>query len=268
LIDAKGHPAKIIAKIEKPEAVQRIDKIIKYSNGIMIARGDLGIEMPIEQLPLIQKNIIRKCLQWARPVIVATQMMESMIENPTPSRPEVTDVANAVLDGADAVMLSGETATGNFPIKVVETMNRIIEIVEKDDTYKVRIPKPVPKASTYHSDVICFNAVEVAKEIKAKAIIGMTVSGYTAFKVSSQRPKRKIYIFSDRMHMLATLNLVWGVKGFYYDRFTTTDDTVNDVVEILKRDGQISQGDYVVNVASMPLHARKRTNMLKITEVE
>ena len=187
-LNAKGHPAKIIAKIEKPEAVQRIDKIIQYSNGIMIARGDLGIEMPIEQLPLIQKNIIRKCLQWAKPVIVATQMMESMIDNPTPSRPEVTDVANAVLDGTDAVMLSGETATGNFPVKVVETMNRIIEIVEKDDTYKVRIPKPTPHASTYNSDVICFSAVAVAKEIKAKAIIGMTVSGYTAFKVSSQRP--------------------------------------------------------------------------------
>jgi pyruvate kinase len=267
-INAKGHPAKIIAKIEKPEAVQRIDKIIKYSNGIMIARGDLGIEMPIEQLPLIQKNIIRKCLQWARPVIVATQMMESMIENPTPSRPEVTDVANAVLDGADAVMLSGETAMGNFPVKVVETMNKIINIVENDDTYKVRIPNPTIKASTYHSDVICFSAVEVAKEIKAKAIIGMTVSGYTAFKVSSQRPKRKIYIFSDRMYMLATLNLVWGVEGHYYDRFTTTDDTIHDVVEILKKEGRLESGDCVINIASMPLHARKRTNMLKITEVE
>ncbi|TAK33682.1 MAG: pyruvate kinase, partial [Saprospiraceae bacterium] len=174
----------------------------------------------------------------------------------------------AVLDGADAVMLSGETATGNYPIKVVETMNKIIEIVENDDTYRVRIPKPNIKDSTYHSDVICFSAVEVAKEIKAKAIIGMTVSGYTAFKVSSQRPKRKIYIFSDRMYMLATLNLVWGVEGHYYDRFTTTDDTVNDVVEILKKEGRLESGDFVVNIASMPLHARKRTNMLKITEVE
>lgn len=267
-IESRGHPAKIIAKIEKPEAVANIDKIIKASNGIMIARGDLGIEMPIEQLPLIQKNIIRKCLQRARPVIVATQMMETMIDHPTPSRPEVTDVANAVLDGADAVMLSGETAVGKYPVEVVQTMNRIIQVVENDESFHIEPPKAVPKASTFHSDVICFAAVDVADEIKAKAIIGLTVQGYTAFKISSCRPKRRIFIFSDRIYMLATLNLVWGVKGYYYDKFTTTDDTITDVIEILKKDGQLQPGDNVVNVGAMPLHARKRTNMLKITEVE
>ena len=267
-IEAKGHPAKIISKIEKPEALARIDKIIKNSNGIMIARGDLGIEVPIEELPLIQKNIIRKCLQRARPVIVATQMMESMIENPTPTRPEVTDVANAVLDGADAVMLSGETAMGKYPVKVVQTMCKIIHHIEKDKYYSLRFPVPSPKSSTFISDVICFNAVDVAEKLDAKAITGMTVTGYTAFKVSSRRPKRKIFIFSDRMHMLATLNLVWGVKGFYYDKFTTTDGTIEDVIDILKKAGEVAPGDLVVNIASMPLQRRLRTNTLKVTEVE
>jgi len=267
-IEKRGHPAKIIAKIEKPEALVNIDKIIKASNGIMIARGDLGIEVPIENLALIQKNIIRKCLQRARPVIVATQMMESMIDNPTPSRPEVTDVANAVLDGTDAVMLSGETAVGKYPVEVIQTMNKIIAAVENDESFYVEPPRAVPKASTFHSDVICFAAVDVAEEISAKALIGLTVQGYTAFKISSCRPKRKIFIFSDRMHMLATLNLVWGVQSFYYDKFTTTDDTITDVVDILKKYGKVEVGDFVVNVGAMPLQARKRTNMLKITEVE
>jgi pyruvate kinase len=266
-IDAKGHPAKIIAKIEKPEALARIDKIIKNSNAIMIARGDLGIEVPIEELPLIQKSIIQKCLQRARPVIVATQMMESMIENPSPTRPEVTDVANAVLDGADAVMLSAETATGKHPVKVVQTMNKIIHHIEANKFYELRFPQPSPKSSTFISDVVCFTAVDVAEKLDARAIAGMTVTGYTAFKVSSRRPKRKIFIFSDRMHMLATLNLVWGVQGFYYDKFTSTDETIEDVINILKEAGEVKSGDLVVNIASMPLKHRQRTNTIKVTEV-
>ncbi|HFA49524.1 MAG TPA: pyruvate kinase [Bacteroidetes bacterium] len=268
LINEKGHPAKTIAKIEKPEAVQRIDKIIKYSNGIMIARGDLGIEMPIEELPVIQKNIIKKCIQRARPVIVATQMMESMMKNPSPTRPEVTDVANAVLDGADAVMLSGETAVGDHPTLVVETMEKIIGAVESNEAYSVDSPMPAPKASTYLSDVICLNAVTVAKEIKAKALTGMTVSGYTAFKLSSCRPKRKIYIFSEHIHMLATLNLVWGVNCFYYNKYNSTDETIHDLIEIMKNTGCVEPGDLVVNLMAMPIKRRFMTNTLKITEVE
>lgn len=268
-IEAKKHPAKIIAKIEKPEAITDMDRIIKESNGVMVARGDLGIEVPIEQLPVIQKEIIRKCIQRARPVIVATQMMDSMIANPSPTRAEVTDVANAVLDGADAVMLSGETSVGKHPVKVVEYMNKIIEETEKifhlgDD----RRPKPAAKSRTFMSDVVCFNAAKTAEEIGAKAIVGMTSSGYTAFKVSSFRPRNEIYIFSDRMHMLATLNLVWGVRCYYYDRFTTTDETIIDVNDILKRAGRIEKGDIVINTGSMPLHRRHRTNMMKVTEVE
>lgn len=267
-IAAKNHPAKIIAKIEKPEAVMRLDKIIKHSNAVMVARGDLGIEVPMEQLPLIQKDIISKCIQRARPVIVATQMMDSMITNPSPTRAEITDVANAVLDGADAVMLSGETSVGKHPVKVVEAMNKIIEVAETHFNFDGRRPVASPKSRTFQSDIVCFNAGKTAMEIGAKAIVGMTSSGYTAFKVSSYRPKKDIYIFSDRMHMLSTLNLVWGVRCYYYDRFTTTDETIQDVTDILKREGRVQTGDIIINTASMPLHRRFRTNMLKVTVVE
>ncbi|MCG8328159.1 MAG: pyruvate kinase [Chitinophagales bacterium] len=267
-IEAKNHPAKILAKIEKPEAIENIDKIIKHSNGIMVARGDLGIEVPMERLPLIQKDIIAKCMQRARPVIVATQMMDSMITNPSPTRAEITDVANAVLDGADAVMLSGETSVGKHPVKVVEAMNKIIEEVETHYNFEGRRPKPSKRSRTFLSDVVCFNAGKTAEEVKAKAIIGMTSSGYTAFKVSSYRPNTDIYIFSDRMHMLSTLNLVWGVRCYYYDRFTTTDETIEDVALILKQGGRVKSGDLLINTGSMPLHRRHRTNMMKITMVD
>jgi pyruvate kinase len=267
-LDKVKHPAKIIAKIEKPEAIENLDKIIKASNGIMVARGDLGIEVPMEQLPVIQKMIIKKCIQRARPVIVATQMMDSMITNPSPSRAEITDVANAVLDGTDAVMLSAETSVGRHPVKVVEAMNKIIDEAEKHYSIEHNRPKPPRKSRTFLSDVICFNAARTAEEIGAKAILGMTSSGYTAFKVSSFRPNAKVYIFSDQMHMLSTLNLCWGVRCFYYDRFTTTDETIEDVTKILKNNEKVTTGDIIVNTGSMPLHRRHRTNMLKITVVE
>lgn len=268
-IEAKGHRAKVISKIEKPEAVERIDKIIKASNGVMVARGDLGIEIPMEQLPIVQKMIVAKCIQRARPVIVATQMMDSMIENPSPTRAEITDVANAVLDGTDAVMLSGETSVGRHPIKVVEAMNKIIEQAEKAYDFTGRRPKPNAKSSNFKSDVICINAAKVAVELGAKAICGLTVSGYTAFKVSSYRPAgKKIYIFSEQNHILGTLNLVWGVQGFQYDKFTSTDETIEDTTNILKAKGLVQKGDLLVNTGSMPLHRRFTTNMLKVTEVE
>lgn len=267
-LKAANHPAKVMAKIEKPEAIERLNKIIKASNGIMVARGDLGVEMPIEKLPLLQKDIIQRCIQWARPVIVATHMMDSMIHQPIPTRAEITDVANAVLDGADAVMLSGETSVGVHPVKVVEAMNRIIEEAEKEYSIKGRRPKPTKKSRTFLSDAVCFNAAKTAEEVGAKAIIGMTSSGYTAFKVSSFRPDCEIFMFSEQSHMLSTLNLAWGVKCFYYDKFTTTDETISDVNEILKNAGELEEGDVVVNTGSMPLQRRHRTNMLKITVVE
>ena len=267
-VEAKGHSAKILAKIEKPEAIENIDKIIKASNAIMVARGDLGIEMPMEQIPVLQKMIIQKCIQWARPVIVATHMMESMIKQPIPTRAEITDVANAVLDGTDAVMLSGETSVGDHPVRVVQAMNNIITEAEKVYSIKGKRPKPTPKSRTFLSDAVCFNAAKVAEDVGAKGIVGMTSSGYTAFKVSSYRPNCKTYIFSDKQHMLSTLNLVWGVRCFYYDKFTTTDETIEDVTNILKTEGIVETNDIIINTGSMPLARRHRTNMLKLTIIE
>jgi len=267
-VEAAGHSAKILAKIEKPEAIAKIDKIIKASNGIMVARGDLGIEMPIEQLPNLQKMIVERCLQYARPCIVATHMMDSMISSPIPTRAEILDVANAVLDGADAVMLSAETSVGAHPVKVVEAMNKIIAEAENRQTAKQKSAKPSKKARTFLSDSVCHTAAKIAGDVNAKGIVGMTTSGYTAFKVSSYRPNADIFIFSDDQSMLSTLNLVWGVKCYYYDKFTTTDETVYDVSEILKADGRVKEGDIVINTGSMPLAKRYRTNMLKVTVID
>ena len=267
-VQAANHSAKLIAKIEKPEALEHIDEIIKYSNAIMIARGDLGIEVPIERLPIIQKDIIKRCLSRARPVIVATQMMESMITNPSPTRAEVTDVANAVLDGADAVMLSGETAVGDHPPLVVKAMNKIIAEAEKNYQMRNMLHSTSQKSTTFYSDMVCFNAAAISADIDAEAIIGMTTSGYTAFKISSCRPKSKIYIFSEDRNILSTLNLVWGVRGFYYDKFTTTDETIQDVNNILKNKGIVKVNDMVINTGSMPIKSRSRTNMLKVTRID
>lgn len=267
IIEKKGHNAKVISKVEKPEAIRNIKDIIKASNAVMIARGDLGVEMPMEQIPSIQKDIIRRCIQRARPVIVATQMMESMITNPSPSRAEITDVANAVFDGTDAVMLSGETSVGNHPAEVVKAMSKIVSEAEKNYELKAKRPRAVERAGTFYSDVLCITAAKVAEEIKAKAIVGLTVSGYTAFKVSSYRPKASICIFSSSKSLLNTLSLVWGVKCFLYDKFTTTDETIEDTIETLIKNKIVKENDTVVNTGSMPLYKRFRSNMLKITVV-
>ena len=268
ILKANNNKMQIIAKIEKPEAVKNIDKIIKASNGIMVARGDLGVEVPMEKLPNIQKSIVRKCIQKSKPVIVATQMMDSMIYNPSPTRAEITDVANAVLDGTDAVMLSGETATGKYPVQVVEAMNKIILEAEKNYEWYGKRPKPDKNSQTFTSDVICFNAAKTASEIGAKALVGMTISGYTAFRLSSYRPSCKIYIFSENRLILSTLNLVWGVRCYYYDGFSTTDETVEDVIKILKMRKRVKKGNLIVNTGTMPLQDRGITNMLKVTVVE
>jgi len=265
-----GHPAKIMAKIEKPEAIKNLREIIRASNGVMVARGDLGVEMPIERLPITQKEIVQMCMQYARPVIVATQMMDSMITNPSPTRAEATDVANAVLDGADAVMLSGETSVGAHPALVVKYMTNIIAEAEKYYWPQIEGKRPhaVVKSSMFYSDVICFNACRTAEEIQARGIIGITRSGYSAFKLSSFRPKSSIFMFSDNANMLTTMNLIWGVQCFYYDRFTSTDETVQDCTDILKESGFVATGDVVINTGAMPLQKRSSTNMLKVTEVE
>jgi pyruvate kinase len=268
--DIIGHHrsyTKIIAKIEKPEAVKNIDEIIEATDAIMIARGDLGVEIPQEHVPLVQKSIIQKCIEAAKPVIVATQMMESMIDNPVATRAEINDVANAVIDGADAVMLSGETSVGSYPVRVIQTMQRILTNVEKSDLIYDKQLVASPTSETYISDAVCYNACKIAKEVGAKAIVGMTRSGYTAFMISSYRPKAQIFIFTDNEKLLPTLNLFWGVRAFYYKGFGGTDDTINDVIEVLKEHKHLKKGELVVNTASMPLTRQGRTNTVKVSKV-
>lgn len=267
-IKKKGKKSLVIAKIEKPEAVHNIDEIINITDGIMVARGDLGVELPMEEVPLIQKAIVRKCVAAAKPVIIATQMMESMITNPRPTRAEANDVANAVMDGADALMLSAETSVGKYPVEVVTSMQKIIANIESSKTiYNIKYSLN-KKSPTFYSDAVCLNAVLMSKEVEAKAILSMTKSGYTAFKISSFRPEARIFIFSDVPYLLNTMNLIWGVKGFYYDKFASTDSTFEDVIKVLKEEGQLMEGDVVINTASMPIQQKSRTNTLKISLVE
>lgn len=269
-LTAKNSKTKIIAKIEKPEALLNIRDIIIESDGIMIARGDLGVELPVEQVPLIQKQIIRKCLHRAKPVIVATQMMESMIDRIKPNRSEITDVANAVLEGTDAVMLSGETATGKHPVLVVETMRRIIMQVEKTD-YRYNLEDelvPQPHSPSFLSDAICYNACKLARDTKADALIGMTQSGYTAFMLSSYRPASPLYIFSKEKSLINQLSLSWGVRAFHYAEEQSLDEILSDQIQILKERGFIKSGDLVVNTGSTPVHLHLPTNVLKITRIE
>ncbi len=270
ILEKKESKTKIIAKIEKPEALVNIRDIIIESDGIMVARGDLGVELPVEQVPLIQKQIIRKCLHRAKPVIVATQMMESMMERIKPNRSEITDVANAVLEGTDAVMLSGETATGKHPVLVVETMRKIIMQVERTD-YRYNLEDdliPQPHSPSFLSDAICYNACKLARDTKASALIGMTQSGYTAFMLSSYRPASPLYIFSKEMSLINQLSLSWGVRAFYYAEEESLDDIMADQLQILKERGFLKAGDLAVNTGSTPVHLHLPTNILKITKVE
>jgi pyruvate kinase len=269
-LEEKNSKTKIIAKIEKPEAIENIRDIIVESDGIMVARGDLGVELPIEKVPLIQKQIIKKCIHRAKPVIVATQMMESMIERTKPNRSEITDVANAVLEGADAVMLSGETATGAHPTLVVETMKKIIQEVERTD-YRYSLEDelvPQPHSPSFLSDAICYNACKLAKDVEAQALIGMTQSGYTAFMLSSYRPKAPLYIFTKERSLVNQLSLSWGVRAFFYDEEESLDDIIFDQIEILKERGFLKSGDVAVSTGSTPVHLHLPTNTLKITKLD
>lgn len=269
-LDEKKSKTKIIAKIEKPEALVNIRDIILESDGIMVARGDLGVELAVERIPLIQKELIRKCIHRGKPVIVATQMMESMIDRVKPNRSEITDVANAVLEGADAVMLSGETAAGQHPALVVQTMRKIIaEVENKEYRYNREDDlKPQPHSPSFHSDAICYNACKLAADVNAKALIGMTQSGYTAFFLSSYRPAAPLFIFTKEKSLVNQLTLSWGVQAFYYDQERSVDDIINDQIAILKEKGYIAAGDIVVNTGSTPVHLHLPTNMIKITTVE
>lgn len=268
LISHSHGKAKVIAKIEKPEAVADIDEIVKASDALMVARGDLGVEVPYQNVPLIQKMLINKCFQYAKPVIVATQMMESMITNISPTRAEVNDVANAVLDGADAVMLSGETSVGKFPVEVIKTMANIVKEMETFDGIYNKEVMPEKSQDRFISDSICFNACRLAQRVQADAIVTMSFSGYTAYKIASQRPNAPIYIFTSNKQILTQLNLIWGVKGFYYNKRVSTDHTIADIKYLLKKDGLLKEGDLVINIASIPLEENGKSNMLKLSYVE
>ena len=269
LIASMRGNAKIIAKIEKPEAVEDLDGIMQETDAVMVARGDLGVEIPLENVPLIQKQIAQKAKEMAKPVIIATQMMESMMDNITPNRAEVNDVANAVMDGVDAVMLSGETSVGKHPVEVIKIMSRIIQQVENNYS-GLFIKETMPKKNheRFITDSICFNACRLAQRVSAKAIITMTHSGYTSYKISSQRPQSSIFVFSSNKKLLSTLSLVWGVKTFYYDKTISTDHTIADIHHLLKNQHLVESGDLIINTASMPLGEGGKTNMLKLSYIE
>jgi pyruvate kinase len=266
LIQDAGKNLKIIAKIEKPEAIDDIDNIVNESDAIMVARGDLGIEVPYQDVPLLQKMMVKKCLKASKPIIVATQMMESMIDGITPSRAEVNDVANAVMDGADAVMLSGETSVGKHPGLVIETMTNIVKKVEEYDDIYNHDYLPIYREERFVSDNICVSAVTLAESVDAKAIITMTVSGYTARKISSQRSRAFTYVYTSNRAILNMLNLVWGVQAFYYDNSSSTDNNINDIKTSLIDKGVIKKGDFFINIASMPIKLKGKTNTLKLSQ--
>ncbi len=265
--DREKH-AKVVAKIEKPEAVDQIDEIIHETDAVMVARGDLGVEIPLQSVPLIQKMIVKKCLKAGRPVIVATQMMESMISNMTPTRAEVTDVANAVLDGADAVMLSGETSVGKYPVEAIRMMNNIIGEAEKFDGlyYHEEIPTEVDE-SRFMTDSVCYSACRLAARVKASALVTMSFSGYTGYRVSSWRPQANIFVFTANKKILTQMSLVWGVRAFFYDKMVSTDTTIADIRYFLRKRDMIEDGDFIINLASIPISEQGMTNMIKLTRV-
>ncbi len=255
----------IIAKIEKPEAIENIDKIIAYCDGLMVARGDLGVEVPAAEVPIIQKNLVLKAKKARIPVIIATQMMETMIDSLTPTRAEVNDVANSVMDGADAVMLSGETSVGDYPVQVIETMTSILKSVE--DSSLISVPQNPPKIRTprFITKSVCYHAAHIANEINAKAICTLTNSGYTAFQISAWRPSAAVLVFTSNKRILSQLNLLWGVKAFYYDRFESTDNTVEEVNKIAFKEGFVEKGDMMINLAAMPIVKKGMVNTLRVS---
>ena len=257
----------IIAKIEKPEAIENIGGILKAADGLMVARGDLGLEIPAEEVPLKQKLLVKKAKQARKPIIIATQMMESMIDSLTPSRAEVNDVANSVMDGADAVMLSGETSVGKYPVEVVKTMGKIISGVENSPLIKVPNTLPEIKSKRVITKAVCFHACNIANEIGASAICTLTNSGYTAWQISSWRPSAMILVFTSNKRVLSQLCLLWGVKCIYYDNFVSTDKTVEEVNQLAIEKGFVKKGAYVINLAAMPVKDKGQVNTLRISKL-
>ncbi len=268
ILDSRQSTSRIVAKIEKPEALNNIDEIIASTDAVMVARGDLGVEIWLEEVPMVQKMLVEKCNKAGKPVIVATQMMESMIENPRPTRAETNDVANAVMDGADALMLSAETAAGKYPLEVIRSMVRTVSSVEKNPDIYFKFRDVNPDTAAFMNDSLVLAACKLAKDVGAKAIVGMTSSGYTAYKSSSHRPNANIFVFTGDRGLINKMNLVWGTRAYHYDKTDSTDETISDVEEILKREGHVKSGDIFIFLSSMPIQERARTNTLKINVVK
>ena len=262
-----NHKIPIIAKIEKPEGIENIDKIISYCDGLMVARGDLGVEIPPAEVPLIQKKLVKLAKKARIPVIIATQMMESMIDSLTASRAEVNDVANSVMDGADAVMLSGETSVGENPVQVIQTMSSIIHSVENSELISVPQKPPNIRTVRFITKSVCYHAVHIANDVEAKAICTLTNSGYTAFQVSAWRPNSHILVFTSNKRILTQLNLIWGVSAFFYDSFESTDKTVEQINEIAKEKGYVKKGDLLINLTAMPIIEKGMVNTLRVSTV-
>ena len=261
----------IIAKIEKPEGVKNIDEILHECDGLMVARGDLGVEVPMEEVPAIQKLLVEKARSFAKPVIIATQMMETMISSLTPTRAEVNDVANSVLDGADAVMLSGETSVGKYPVEVVKNMSKIVKNIENTHFYQSKV-SPIEKEfncidERFITNRICLAAVRIAKTTPVEAIITLTYSGYTAFHISAHRPNSNIIIFSANKRVTTMLNLLWGVRAYYYDGSTATDETIVEVNRLSKELGYVEDHDFVINLNATPAEQGGKTNTLRLTKI-
>ncbi len=260
-------PIPIISKIEKPEGVANIDEIVEVSGGLMVARGDLGVEIPAEEVPLVQKELVRKAKLARKPVIIATQMMETMIDSLTPTRAEVNDVGNSVMDGADAVMLSGETSVGKYPVEVIKTMRRIIRSVENSPL--INVPKTAPNDATnrFVTDSICYHAANAANDIKADAISTITNSGYTAYQISAWRPQSHILVYCSDKRILAQLNLLWGVKAFYYNEADNVDQMFDEVNADAIEKGYVEAGDRIINLISTPIEERGNVNTMRISQL-
>lgn len=269
-LDEKGVNSKIVAKIEKPEAIANMDEIIAATDAIMVARGDLGVEIPMERVPLEQKRMVKKCNRLGKPVIIATQMMESMITNPRPTRAETNDVANAIMDGADAVMLSAESASGAFPVEAVQSMSKILQEVEKSmsNIYNKYQDKDKDLSTTRQNDLLVRTACRLGESTKAKAIVGMTKSGYTGYRIAMHRPKAQIFLFTNNKYLLRQISLVWGVNCFYYDAHDNIDETLQSIEDRMVKAGVLEKGDTFITTASMPAHWQGHTNMMKINVVE
>ncbi len=268
IIKKAGKNCKVIAKIEKPQAINEIDNIIEASDGLMVARGDLGVETLMEDVPMVQKMIVSKCNRQFKPVIIATQMMESMIENARPTRAETNDIANSIIDGADALMLSAETAVGKYPIQVIKSMSKTIQSVENKADIYFKHRKLNPESETYYNNNLILSACRLARDTDAVAITGMTESGYTAYRLAGNRPKAHIFVFTHNKSLPYTLSLVWGIRSVYYDNMESTDLTFSDIENVLREEGCLEKGDVFINTASMPIQARYRTNSLKISIAE